>query len=67
MNSDSTLEDSSVTMNSNDTTIDSSRTSTDKYVPVSLNTVKPYVDFSEYNRLVEEARQDGSLPEGIEF
>ena len=36
--------------------------------PVSRNTrIKPYVDFSEYYCNVEKRRQEGTLPEGIDF
>lgn len=34
---------------------------------MSLKTTKPYVDFSDYYRRVEEAKLNGTLPGGIEF
>lgn len=31
------------------------------------NRVPAYVDFSEYYRIVEEGKKDGTLPKGIDF
>lgn len=53
-------------MNSDDTTIDSSQTSSDRF-PTTPNTVMPYVDFSGYYAEVEKARLNGDLPDGIDF
>lgn len=56
--------DTAVT-SSTETTDSSSDTYTARREPAK--TVKPYVDFSDYYKNVEQARLDGTLPEGIEF
>lgn len=47
-------------------------TTSDMYPPNARITdrnarIKPYVDFSEYYENVEKRRQEGTLPEGIDF
>ncbi|XP_032675271.1 TGF-beta-activated kinase 1 and MAP3K7-binding protein 1-like [Odontomachus brunneus] len=54
------------------TTETSTTTTSDMYPPGARITdrnarIKPYVDFSEYYENVEKRRQEGTLPEGIDF
>ncbi|XP_012280880.1 TGF-beta-activated kinase 1 and MAP3K7-binding protein 1 [Orussus abietinus] len=55
-----------------DTSTSETSTTSDIYPPGSKTSnrnakIKPYVDFSEYFKTVEKRRQDGTLPDGIDF
>jgi len=71
-NEDFSSTDTGVTDENFDTSTTETSTTSDIYPPGARITdpnarIKPYVDFSEYYKNVEKRKQEGTLPEGINF
>jgi len=71
-NEDFSSTGTGVTDENFDTSTTETSTTSDLYPPGTRITdpnarIKPYVDFSEYYKNVEKRKQEGTLPEGINF
>lgn len=71
-NEDLSSTSTGVTDDNADTSTTETSTTSDLYSPGARMAernarIKPYVDFSEYYENVEKRREEGTLPEGIDF